>query len=90
MPYCQWQTAAPSLAQRGRSLIRWAERRMPALTAYKRQLEQEKPLVGLKISGSLHLIPETVALAGCLQAGGAQITLSGSNPLSTRNWGAGT
>jgi adenosylhomocysteinase len=85
MQHCRWQTEDPSLAQRGQSLIRWAERRMPALAAYKGQLEQEKPLVGLKIGGSLHLTPETAALARCLQAGGAQITLSGSNPLSTRD-----
>src|SRR5262245_57169553 len=81
----RWQTADPSFAQRGQALIRWAERRMPALAACKRQLEQEKPLAGLKISGSLHLTPETAALVRCLQAGGAQITLSGSNPLSTRD-----
>jgi len=58
---------------------------MPALAVYKRQLAQEKPLTGLQISGSLHLTPETATLARCLQAGGAQITLSGSNPLSTRD-----
>ena len=58
---------------------------MPALAAYKQQLAQEKPLGGLTISGSLHLTPETAALARCLQAGGAEVTLSGSNPLSTRD-----
>ncbi|HEV8718532.1 MAG TPA: adenosylhomocysteinase [Candidatus Binatia bacterium] len=81
----QWQTVDLAFAQRGQLLIRWAERRMPALAAYKRQLEQEKPLAGCKIGGSLHLTPETAALARCLQAGGAQIILSGSNPLSTRD-----
>jgi adenosylhomocysteinase len=58
---------------------------MPALATYKRKLEADKPLTGLTISGSLHLTPETAALARCLQAGGAQIILSGSNPLSTRD-----
>jgi adenosylhomocysteinase len=81
----RWQTADPTLAQRGRALIRWAERRMPALTTYTQQLAQEKPLTGVTISGSLHLTPETAALARSLQAGGAHITLSGSNPLSTRD-----
>ena len=85
MQHDRWQTEDPTLAQRGQSLIRWAERRMPALAVYKRQLAQEKPLTGLQISGSLHLTPETATLARCLQAGGAQITLSGSNPLSTRD-----
>jgi adenosylhomocysteinase len=81
----RWQSADPSLAQRGQSLIHWAERRMPALAVYKQQLAREKPLGGLTISGSLHLTPETAALARCLQAGGAEVTLSGSNPLSTRD-----
>src|SRR5262245_14526152 len=80
----RWQTADPTLAHRGRSLIRWAERRMPALTAYKTQLAQTKPLTGVQISGSLHLTPETAALARSLQAGGPHVSLSGSNPLSTR------
>ena len=73
------------LAGRGRSLIAWAERRMPALAEFKRALERERPLSGLRISGSLHLTSETAALARCLQAGGAAVTLSGSNPLSTRD-----
>jgi adenosylhomocysteinase len=81
----RWQTANPTLAQRGQSLIRWAERRMPALATYKRELAADKPLTGLTIAGSLHLTPETAALARCLQAGGAEIVLSGSNPLSTRD-----
>ncbi|HXV47338.1 MAG TPA: adenosylhomocysteinase, partial [Candidatus Binatia bacterium] len=81
----RWQMADPTLAERGQSLIRWAERRMPALATYKRELEADKPLAGLTVSGSLHLTPETAALARCLQAGGAQIVLSGSNPLSTRD-----
>src|SRR5574341_2359682 len=80
-----WQTSDPILAERGQSSIRWAERRMPALGIYKQELAQEKPLAGLTISGSLHLTPETAALARCLQAGGAEIVLSGSNPLSTRD-----
>jgi adenosylhomocysteinase len=81
----RWQAADPSLAQRGQSLIRWTERRMPALAAYKRELAEDNPLAGLTVSGSLHLTPETAALARCLQAGGAHIVLSGSNPLSTRD-----
>src|SRR5574341_736132 len=81
----RWKEADPTLARRGQSLIRWAERRMPALATYKRALAEFKPLAGITISGSLHLTPETAALARCLQAGGAKIVLSGSNPLSTRD-----
>jgi adenosylhomocysteinase len=81
----RWQVVDPTLAQRGHALIRWAERRMPALATSRQQLAQERPLAGLKISGSLHLTPETAAVARCLQAGGAQMVLCGSNPLSTRD-----
>ncbi|MGH7812332.1 MAG: adenosylhomocysteinase [Candidatus Binatia bacterium] len=81
----RWQMADSTLAQRGQSLIRWTERRMPALARYKQELAEDKPLAGLTISGSLHLTPETAALARCLQTGGAEIVLSGSNPLSTRD-----
>jgi len=78
----QWQLADPDLARRGQLLISWAEKRMPALAMYKRELAQLKPLLGVTISGSLHLTSETAALARCLQTGGARIALSGSNPLS--------
>lgn len=73
------------IAERGAALVRWAERRMPALAAYRRTLAATRPLAGLKVSGSLHLTPETAAVARCLQAGGATVTLCGSNPLSTRD-----
>ena len=62
----RWEMADPTLAQRGHALIRWAEQRMLALVTYKQQLAQERPLAGLTISGSLHLTPETAALARCL------------------------
>jgi adenosylhomocysteinase len=73
------------LAGDGRARIRWAERRMPALALYKRELERSQALRGLTIAGSLHLTTETAALARCLQAGGATVVLCGSNPLSTRD-----
>ncbi len=80
-----WEHAETSLAQQGQSLIHWAERRMPALASYKHKLAQDKPFTGISISASLHLTPETAAVARCLKAGGAQLTLCGSNPLSTRD-----
>ena len=78
-------SSAAAAVARGASLIRWAERRMPALTAYRETLQRTRPLHGSSVSGSLHLTPETAALARCLQAAGAQVTLCGSNPLSTRD-----
>src|SRR5580700_11646596 len=71
-------------AERGKSLIDWSERRMPALSHLRDQFAQRRPLEGIRIGGSLHLTPETGALARCLKAGGASLALCGSNPLSTR------
>ena len=85
MPHSHWEKANPDLAQQGQALIRWSERRMPALASYKRQVEQTKPFQGIKMSASLHLTPETAAVARCLHAGGAQLRVCGSNPLSTRD-----
>jgi adenosylhomocysteinase len=72
-------------AEHGKSLIDWSERRMPALAYLRHEFEQRRPLEGIRIAGSLHLTPETGALARCLQGAGASLVLCGSNPLSTRN-----
>jgi adenosylhomocysteinase len=72
-------------AERGRSLIDWSERRMPGLSSLRGEFERSRPLAGLRIAGSLHLTPETGALARCLQGAGAALVLCGSNPLSTRD-----
>src|SRR5271166_3316712 len=72
-------------AERGRSLIDWSERRMPALSYLRGEFERSRPLEGIRIAGSLHLTPETGALARCLKGGGASLVLCGSNPLSTRD-----
>jgi len=79
------ERSADAAVERGASLIRWAERRMPALTAYRDVLQRTRPLHGVSVGGSLHLTPETAALARCLQTAGARVTLCGSNPLSTRD-----
>jgi adenosylhomocysteinase len=71
--------------ERGRALIEWSERRMPALGLLRRDFAERRPLEGIRIGGSLHLTPETGALARCLRAGGASLALCGSNPLSTRD-----
>jgi adenosylhomocysteinase len=72
-------------AERGKSLIDWSERRMPALSQLRAEFAERRPLEGIRIGGSLHLTPETGALARCLKAGGASLALCGSNPLSTRD-----
>jgi adenosylhomocysteinase len=72
-------------AERGRSLIDWSERRMPALATLRSELERTRPLDGIRIAGSLHLTPETGAIARCLKGAGASLVLCGSNPLSTRD-----
>jgi len=58
---------------------------MPALSCLRDDFAQRRPLEGIRIAGSLHLTPETGALARCLKAGGASLALCGSNPLSTRD-----
>jgi adenosylhomocysteinase len=78
------QVNDPASCERGRSLIEWSERRMPALALLKREFAERRPLDGIRIGGSLHLTPETGALARC-RAGGASVALCGSNPLSTRD-----
>ena len=79
------QTTDAAPCERGRSLIEWSESRMPALALLKREFAERRPLDAIRIGGSLHLTPETGALARCLRAGGASLALCGSNPLSTRD-----
>ena len=76
---------ATECAERGRSLIDWSERRMPALSYLRGEFERSRTLDGIRIAGSLHLTPETGALARCLKGAGAAVVLCGSNPLSTRD-----
>lgn len=74
-----------SLAGEGRLLIEWAEARMPVLTKIKRRFERQQPLKGLRIGCCLHVTKETAVLVETLVAGGAEVYLSGSNPLSTQD-----
>jgi adenosylhomocysteinase len=73
------------LADEGRRLIDWAAREMPVLKLVRERFGQEKPLHGLRLSGCLHITSETANLALALQAGGAEVTLCASNPLSTQD-----
>ncbi len=73
------------LSDLGRQRIEWADRDMPVLTQIRARFEQEKPLTGLRISACLHVTTETANLARTLKAGGADVVLVASNPLSTQD-----
>ena len=74
-----------SLAQDGVNRIEWAEREMGVLRLVKERFEQEKPLTGYKFSLCLHVTSETANLAITLKAGGGDLVLCASNPLSTQD-----
>ncbi len=75
----------PSLAERGRVQIEWAERHMPVLMRIRERFRKERPLEGIKIAASLHVTKETAVLVRTLIAGGAQVALAPCNPLSTQD-----
>ena len=75
----------PSLASAGNLRIQWAAREMPVLRLIGERFAQEKPLKGLRISACLHVTTETANLALTLKAGGAELALCASNPLSTQD-----
>ena len=74
-----------SLAGEGLKRIQWAAREMPVLALIRERFLKEKPLKGVNLSGCLHITTETANLALTLQAGGAEISLCASNPLSTQD-----
>ena len=74
-----------SLAAAGMARIEWASREMPVLRLILERFSKEKPLKGMRISGCLHITTETANLALALQAGGADLVLCASNPLSTQD-----
>jgi adenosylhomocysteinase len=73
------------LAEVGRQRIEWAAQEMPVLKLIRERFEKERPLEGLKISACLHVTAETANLARALAAGGADMVLVASNPLSTQD-----
>jgi adenosylhomocysteinase len=75
----------PELATGGRYRIEWAEHEMPVLRALMERFEKEKPLKGVRVSACLHVTTETANLMRTLQAGGADVVLTASNPLSTQD-----
>jgi len=75
----------PSLAPAGELRIQWAAREMPVLRLIGERFAKEKPLKGVRISACLHITTETANLALTLKAGGAEVALCASNPLSTQD-----
>jgi adenosylhomocysteinase len=74
-----------SLAEKGRFRIQWAENDMPVLRQIRARFEKERPLKGLRIAACLHVTSETANLMWTLVAGGADVVLAASNPLSTQD-----
>jgi len=74
-----------ALAGEGMVRIEWADRQMPVLAAIRERFATERPLDGVRISACLHVTTETANLARTLQAGGADVVLCASNPLSTQD-----
>ncbi len=74
-----------NLAEKGRNRIAWAEMEMPVLRLIRARFEKEKPLQGLNLAACLHVTTETANLAITLKAGGANVALCASNPLSTQD-----
>jgi adenosylhomocysteinase len=74
-----------SLAPDGVRRVEWADRQMPVLRAIRERFEREQPLAGYRVSACLHVTSETANLARTLAAGGADVVLCASNPLSTQD-----
>src|SRR5260370_30202571 len=75
----------PSLSGAGRLRIEWAEQSMPVLRQVRERFAKEQPLKGARIGACLHVTTETAVLMLTLRAGGAEIALCASNPLSTQD-----
>jgi adenosylhomocysteinase len=74
-----------SLASAGKDRIEWADQDMPVLASIRERFAREKPLDGVRISACLHVTTETANLMRTLKAGGADVVLCASNPLSTQD-----
>ncbi|WP_165251787.1 adenosylhomocysteinase [Adlercreutzia sp. ZJ304] len=74
-----------TLADAGRARIEWADRDMPVLALIRKRFEKERPLEGVRIGACLHVTTETANLMRTLVAGGADVRLCASNPLSTQD-----
>ena len=77
--------ADAALAEQGRKRIEWAERNMPVLAQIRTRFEKSQPFAGIRIAACMHVTTETANLMRVLKAGGAEIALCASNPLSTQD-----
>jgi adenosylhomocysteinase len=75
----------PSLAPEGKLKIDWVQAHMPVLNQIRKEFEKDQPFKGLRVAISLHLEAKTAYLAKVVQAGGAEVVITGSNPLSTQD-----
>ncbi|QJD83602.1 adenosylhomocysteinase [Cohnella herbarum] len=75
----------PSLAPEGKLKIDWVQAHMPVLNQIRKEFERDQPFKGLRVAISLHLEAKTAYLAKVVQAGGAEVVITGSNPLSTQD-----
>ena len=73
------------LAPQGVKKIEWVQKHMPVLETIKKRFKKEKPFEGITIGSCLHLEPKTINLGLTLQAGGAEVAMTGCNPLSTQD-----
>jgi adenosylhomocysteinase len=85
MNYRNYDVKDMSLVTAGKQRIEWAAREMPVLRLIRERFSKEKPLQGTRIAGCLHITTETANLGLALQAGGAEVVLCASNPLSTQD-----
>jgi adenosylhomocysteinase len=81
----EFQVKDKALAPQGHLQIEWAAAHMPVLSQIKNRFSKEKPLTGLTLGACLHVTKETAVLVDALTAGGANVALCGSNPLSTQD-----
>ncbi|HDJ83684.1 MAG TPA: adenosylhomocysteinase [Desulfurococcaceae archaeon] len=81
----EYKVKDKSLAPRGRLQIEWAEKHMPVLMLIRERFSRDKPLKGIRVGAVLHVTKETAVLVKTLKAGGAEVYLAASNPLSTQD-----
>jgi adenosylhomocysteinase len=83
--YVAYEVKDINLAEQGKKNIAWAEKQMGALLTIRDRFRKEQPLKGRRIGMALHVTKETAVLVRTLQAGGAEVTITGCNPLSTQD-----
>jgi hypothetical protein len=81
----QYDIADINLAERGRFRMQWAAKEMPVLDLIEARFKKEQPFKGIRMAGAMHVTAETANLMRVLLAGGAEVALAASNPLSTQD-----